>query len=450
MNIMALVLPHEVSISCLNCPIQDRIKELEQIITEKNNAIDQLTLKLAKYENPHVPPSAQKFSKANPSTSETKKRGAPKGHKGATRPTPQPDSFVEVTSNSCEQCGSGNLHLEKVEKTVIEDLAPPPKIKATQYNGYFYKCNDCGHEFKAKHPDFPQEGKFGINLLVYITLLKFGLRGVLRKISDFAGHTNSFDISPTGVHDMLLRVGKCCENEYNRTLERIRDAKWKYVDETSMGVNGKKWWLWIFRTETDILVVIRPSRGKKVLEEILGDEVNGAGIADGWRAYNIFDVLQRCWAHLLREVKAVDDKTEGKKLSEITHRKFKKLKEFIDSDPPMDQRIKQKEIWDKELVELVEQFKQFKQLKKPVTYIRNGLGQWYTCLLYPGMEPTNNLGEQAMREHVIMRKIIGTFRSEKGAENYQYIASMLATWKLQGKDVYKELEDLLRKELCLR
>jgi len=50
---------------------------------------------------------------------------------------------------------------------------------------------------------------------------------------------------------------------------------------------------------------------------------------------------------------------------------------------------------------------------------------------------------------VIIRKIIGTFRSEKGAENYQYIASMFATWKLQGKDEYKELEDLLRKELCL-
>jgi hypothetical protein len=67
-----------------------------------------------------------------------------------------------------------------------------------------------------------------------------------------------------------------------------------------------------------------------------------------------------------------------------------------------------------------------KELKKPLTYLRNGFGRWYTCLLYPGMEPTNNLGEQAMREHVIMRKIIGCFRSEKGAENYQYIASLLA------------------------
>ncbi|MDP2845234.1 MAG: transposase, partial [Candidatus Methanoperedens sp.] len=32
-------------------------------------------------------------------------------------------------------------------------------------------------------------------------------------------------------------------------------------------------------------------------------------------------------------------------------------------------------------------------------------GSLHTCLLYPGMEPTNNLAEQAIREHVIMRKI---------------------------------------------
>jgi hypothetical protein len=74
----------------------------------------------------------------------------------------------------------------------------------------------------------------------------------------------------------------------------------------------------------------------------------------------------------------------------------------------------------------------------------------YTCLLYPGMEPTNNLEEQAMREHVIMRKIIGTFRSENGSANYQYIASALATWKLQGKNPFEELESLLRMELCLK
>jgi len=78
------------------------------------------------------------------------------------------------------------------------------------------------------------------------------------------------------------------------------------------------------------------------------------------------------------------------------------------------------------------------------------LGDWYTCLLYPGMEPTNNLSEQVIREHVLMRKIIGTFRSAKGVEYYQYIASLIATWRLQGMDSYNELQKLLAHELCLQ
>ncbi|MCD6210740.1 MAG: hypothetical protein J7J01_07625 [Methanophagales archaeon] len=36
-----------------------------------------------------------------------------------------------------------------------------------------------------------------------------------------------------------------------------------------------------------------------------------------------------------------------------------------------------------------------------------------------------------------------TFRSEIGAEYYQYIASVFATWWLQREDVYDELKKLL-------
>ena len=45
-----------------------------------------------------------------------------------------------------------------------------------------YTCQDCGHGFTAKHKDCPQNGRFGINILVYVAMLKFMLRGVLRKI----------------------------------------------------------------------------------------------------------------------------------------------------------------------------------------------------------------------------------------------------------------------------
>jgi len=41
------------------------------------------------------------------------------------------------------------------------------------------------------------------------------------------------------------------------------------------------------------------------------------------------------------------------------------------------------------------------------------------------IEPMNNLSEQVIRKHVLMRKIIGAFRSENGAEYYPALRSSL-------------------------
>jgi len=444
---------------------QDYIRQLEetlkrnQVLEKENENLKKENADLKKrllfYENSNTPPSARQLKKADKTQAENipvpKKRGAPKGHKGATRLTKEPDEIIDVISDHCENCGSSKIEKqENYETSVIEDIPPPQKIKVTQYNRWEVKCNDCGHQSISKHPDCPNTGNFGIFLLVYIVMLKFHLRGVIRKIQDFVLKYNEFEISPKGIHDILLRVGEACKKDYNDKIQKIRSAKWRYIDETGIRVLGIQFWLWIFRTDTnEVLVVIRKSRGKNVLEEILGKEPEGANSADGWRAYSWMR-LQRCWAHLLRVVDACIDVSEnGKRLSEDIHSCFKRLREFLDSDHTMAERMEQKGLFETELDGIIEKYSEFKELKKPLTYLKNGCGCWFTCLLYPGMEPTNNLAEQAIREHVIIRKIIGCFRSVKGAENYQYIASLLATARLQGKNGFEELEKVLRQELCL-
>ena len=424
-----------------------------QILQEKENLekeVESLRKRLLLYENAHTPPSAEKRKSKKKATSSSKRRGAPKGHQGATRKKPEPDTTVHVSVMICPECHHELGEPINTKTRTIEDLPPPQKVQVTRYELDIYKCPNCGKEVEAKHQDCPKKGNFGIYLLVYVTMLKFHLRGVLRKIQEFLLKCNSFEISVKGIHDILLRVAETCQTEYDKLIHRIRNADWVYMDETGFKVNGEKWWLWIFRTTTDILVVIRKSRGRKVLKEVLGEDWNKPSVADGWGAYSYLDKLQRCWAHLIREVDEFKEASEhGKRLSEEIHASYKALKEFLDADPSMDERTRQKATLDKELEDMVQRYSEFEELKKPLTYIRNGSGSWHTCLLYPGMEPTNNLGEQAMREHVIMRKIIGCFRSENGAENYQYIASLLATWKIQEKNGFEELEHLLRRELCL-
>ncbi len=439
---------------------QELEKENQELINktqrlEKEN--EDLKKRLLYYENPNTPPSARQLQKADKKPENipiSKKRGAPNGHKGATRPTKEPENTEEVVADHCEKCNSPNIEkLDKCETSIIEDMPPPQKITRKQYNRWKVKCRDCGHQFISKHPECPKTGVFGIYILVYIVMLKFFLRGVIRKIQDFVLRYNDLEISPKGIHDILLRVGEACKEDYEDKIQKIRRAKWRYIDETGIKVLGIQYWLWIFRTETnEVLVVIRKSRGKKVLEEILGKEPEGANSADGWRAYNWMK-LQRCWAHLLRVVDAcIDVSDNGKRLSDDIHSCFKKLREFLDRDSSMvsmAERMEKKDLFERELDGIIANYSEFKELKKPLTYLENGRGCWFTCLLYPGMEPTNNLAEQAIREHVIMRKIIGCFRSVKGAENYQYIASLLATARLQGKNGFDELEKVLRQELCL-
>jgi hypothetical protein len=67
-------------------------------------------------------------------------------------------------------------------------------------------------------------------------------------------------------------------------------------------------------------------------------------------------------------------------------------------------------------------------------HIRNGFEYWFTFVIHPGVEPTNNRAERALREHVVLRKILGTLRNSKGTSIHERIMTVLATWGQRGLD----------------
>ena len=433
--------------------IEDYIHELENTVVRLTTEIlslksenETLRKKLLIHENPHTPPSLQPFRPkvGNPPG----KRGAPLGHKGATREFEKPDEIIHVSEDKCPKCSHPLGSPIETEKKTIFDIPPPQKIKVTEYDLDVYKCSNCGTEVKAKHRDLPQKGDMGIYLLNYITMLKYNLRGPIRRVQEFLITNNNLNLSIKGINDALLRVGGACKSEYTAIQGRIRGSKWVHIDETGFHVDGKKYWLWSFRSaENDTLIVITDSRGRDVVKETMGEDFHGPVIVDGWKAYSYLTVIQRCWAHLIREVDAFKSSEQGTELSDEMHSMFTDLKESLKSKD-MDSRMAMKMVFDRRMEDLVRRYDSHQDLHKPVEYIHNGLGSWFTCLLYPGMEPTNNLAEQSIREHVVIRKIIGTFRSESGSQNYQYISSLLATWRLKGMNMFTEMDKILRKELC--
>ena len=127
---------------------------------------------------------------------------------------------------------------------------------------------------------------------------------------------------------------------------------------------------------------------------------------------------------------------------------FEEIKRFNESNPIEAERIVRHKKMTEELSKLICYYGKYDDVRPVAKYITNHFDQWFTCVRYPGIEPTNNLSEQGLRESVIYRKIIGAFRSKEGPTYYERLASLFATWQMQGLDAHVELRRILLLNLC--
>ena len=158
-------------------------------------------------------------------------------------------------------------------------------------------------------------------------------------------------------------------------------------------------------------------------------------------------MIQRCWAHLLRKAKALES-VAGRHFYGRLCKMFKEINAFNESNPTEVERIARHEKMTAELSALVNHYGRYDDARPVAKYITNHFSEWFTCIRYLGIEPTNNLSEQGLRESVIYRKIIGAFRSKEGPKYYERLASLFATWQLRGLDVQAELKRILIANLC--
>lgn len=425
---------------------KDKSKEdlLDELIDSKIE-IEKLKRKLRKYENPHTPPSKDERT-AKARTNFVSKTGLPvgkrTGYKGRTREKKKPTHFINLFQDICSNCGKHNKPKEIREKTYEETPEPQP-VKVVEAKWGYYECK-CGNCWESKPEEVPNKGLFGKNAQTHITLLKFDDRLPLRKVISALDRQFGLTLTSKGIYDITKRVADKATPEYREIKRRIRRAKYLHIDETKIRIQGVCYYIWIFCSEKYIFFAIRRERNKNVLDEILGYNYNGIIICDGLSAYKEYTkYLQRCWAHILRETKEMAEiYNDAKPL----HQWMKDLFEVVKSVSIKDSIRKRKKLYDKciqELKWLIEIYSSYRHLSKVVTTIKNGLNFWFTRILHPRIEPTNNNAERPLREIKVIQKIIGTLRNEDGAKIMETIMTLLATWKLQGKNNFIELKSIL-------
>jgi transposase len=422
--------------------INRQLRELVEQLKYENELLRakviELEARLAQYENAHTPPSLRRGRnrKKDQDKKDKGKPGQKIGHKGVTRPYATPDRQVEVTIDRCPDCGSDLGAPFRIDSKIIEEIPEPQPIIVTEYKIAHYRCPGCHKEVAAKDPGCPHEGKFGNNVIAQATLLKYEGRMPHRKIHDAMMRLFGLKISPATILDLTRRAADAVRSEYDAILNKIRDAPILYVDETGVHVQGEKHWIWTFTTPFETFIVIRKSRGTKVLIEVLTRRFKGIIVCDGWKPYVRFTKrLQRCWAHPLRESKDLsEDFLEAIPLHNALKELYGSLTNALENDPPPEVRINLWHSAREALLCWIEQEYFEVKVKKFIGKISNGFDYWFTFIINPGVEPTNNRAERALRPHVVLRKILGTLRNEKGTSIHERIMTTLATWGQRGLD----------------
>jgi len=366
----------------------------------------------------------------------------PKGqaHKGAHRPLhPNPTSKRDVMAEQCQHCaadvsGVAQTALQSYDRIEIPEIKPDV-TRVTLHGGI---CPCCAKRFKAVAPKGHEPGSpFGPNLRAFAIYLRAShaipFERLARLMSDILG----LDIS----EGALVNIMDDSRNAFSEQVKLIRAkllcGSALQSDETGMRVGKKTWWAWVFHHGKECCFVVRPSRGKDVVEEFLGGYRPEFWVSDrlaaqmGWATKE----HQVCLAHLLRDVQyAIDagDNLFAPLVAELFRRACaigRRREQLADTTlrsyaAKLDNKLTV-------LLRIAPRGNEGEKLQRMIKKWRQHLFVFVTNRNLP---PTNNGSEQAIRPCVIFRKVTNCFRSEWGANLYADIRSVLETARRRAVD----------------
>ena len=443
---------------------------LRQQIIAQQQQIERLKAKLKRYENAHTPPSEQggaggtggdespagedeedepdeeDSAGGDSDAASESSPGRDEGHEGTTRPPPEPDETVQVDEGYCPDCDRVLTDPDSYVSRTVIDIPLPVPTTVVEYELGQHECA-CGNEIIAEHPECPKTGRFGPNLRAQTALGRFHERLPNRKQAELFDWKLDEPVSHRTIYNLTKRVAERLRPAYEEVKASIPESDVVYCDETGFPVDGEHHWVWTFVTDDEVLYTVDESRGSQVLEDVLGEDFaeDATLSCDGWSAYPSYHPkLQRCWAHLLREVEFVAERhEEAERLSEELHDLHDDLTAFDESDPSASAREDKRAEASLHLEGLIREDYAATEVQELVEKLRNGLGHWLTFVTEPEVDSTNNRAERALREQVVMRKIFRSLRSDEGVKIHETITTMLATWQRRGLDPPEQLQSML-------
>ena len=392
-----------------------------------------------------------KPGEANP----PKKRGAPKGHPGWHRRKPDHvDKQVDVPApKHCPHCGGSQLSpLDEISEHLQEDIVLQPRTFVTNFKHHQAFCPHCERAVLQPAQGELLNCEIGPVTKAAAVFLRYGMRLSYRKVREFFDVFFDMPFVPASAMNFDRTATVKGEPLYEDLKQKLQNSAVAYADETYWREDGQNAFVWYGGNEEVAIFHIDPSRSAEVATEILSEQFDGSLVTDGYAAYNAVNATRRqsCLAHLIRKAKEISqeiellpqkrqDRSALRFCASIANAFSRACKTGANpahpkrSDPQMD-RITQRYY---SLIDTICStplaYQKAEKFRQRILDPKREYQRLFTFLNVPGLAPTNNHAEQALRTPVIFRKICFGTRSADGSRSHSVLPSLLVTAQRQGQ-----------------
>lgn len=354
--------------------------------------------------------------------------------------------------SDCESCGedirdtpvSGHerrtlidIVFEKVVNHVDAEIKVCPRCR-TQNKGAFPQVMSGPLQYGAGIKGY------AMNLLIAQML---SLKRVQQSIKTLIGQA----LSEATLLKYVMQLHLALEAWEQATTEQLLQMPSLHVDETSLRVERKNYWIHVYSAGDFTIKRLHPKRGLEAIEEIgIIARYGGTAIHDCWQSYLSYDHCDHglCGSHLLRELTFIVDSNGYAWASN--------MKRLLQENCAIVAKRDSKQLTAQEYKHLQKRYrniltrgekelppippkpsgKRGKVAKSDAHNLWERLKKYEKAVLlfakFAHVPFTNNRAERDLRMSKVKQKVSGCFRTRKYAEAYCRISSYLQTMAYQG------------------
>jgi hypothetical protein len=293
-----------------------------------------------------------------------------------------------------------------------------------------------------------------------VALLSGGYRLSYRQVCAVMDDLFGVRLSRGGVGRLRQEISDAVSPAVEEAKAYVQGQSVLHSDETSYPQGNRdggnpqrtKGWLWVLVTPLVSFFEVVLSRSQATAKALIGEEFSGIVTSDRYSAYRWIEVTrwQVCWAHLKRDFTAMADRSGvSREIGEALLKRQRRLfrwwhrvrdgtwvrSDFIEFVKPLRAGFKAEleaatalPIAHAEKTPLAKTMRTCQQLLQVEPAL-------WTFVQTPGVEPTNNAAERALRPAVIWRRTSFGSQSNGGSQFVSRMLTVVTSLKAQHRNV---------------